>query len=200
MILATWLTWLIGLAQAGELGVRLDLYPRAEQQDVDAQLQWTPWLRWNNEDWIFKGTLGVDGEYTQSQTAETKTHSRQSQVLLGGEVEKRIRGENADGKSAEWLVGIGLQSNIPILSQYSSLYTDTEQQDVDAQLQNQFAEQAYTAFSLPVTFMIPIKEDFAVGLGARGTYRIRRTSSDFQTTYSSEMSLIPMLSIEGKAK
>ncbi len=194
------LTLLTDVVQAGELGFRLDISPNSyEETRHVSTLHWTPWIRWNNEAWVFKGNLGIDGEYTQSKTADTTTYSRQSRVLVGGEVEKRIPTKHPSGDTAEWLIGFGIQGNVPFLSQYSSLYTSTEQQDVDAQLQNQFAEQAYTAFSVPITFMIPLQDQLFVGLGARGTYKIRRTSSDFETTYSSEMTLIPMLTFEGRS-
>ena len=173
-------------------GIRLEGSQQPLNQELQTQyIQWTPWLTWHNEDWMLKSSLRYNGSYVQSKTAESSFQTRFSEMTVGAEAERRFGDEDL-----MWLIGFGAFTNIPFLVQQSSEYTTSEQSDIDAQLQNQKAETAYTQFRVPITFLIAINRHLSFGLGAHFSLNIQRSQSDFETVLETQTQTVPMLILD----
>ena len=173
-------------------GIRLEASPQIVNDELQTQyIQWTPWLKWQTEEWTLKGSLLYNSAYTQSNTAESSFQTRLTEMTLGAEVERRIGYDELT-----WLMGFGGFTNVPFVVQQSSEYTTSEQNDIDAQLQNKKAETAYTQFRVPVALLIPIKQHLSFGLGACFSLNIQRSQSDFETVLETQTQTVPLLILD----
>ena len=193
-----WYILAIGLSQASEdskasIHVRVEHLPLPENTSgLNSTLnRWTPWIVYSNNDWMIKGTLVANAQSQQSSTSETTEQALLSQTLLGLEGERIVPLNNLD-----WTIGFGLHSNLPIVRQYSSQFTESEQKDVDAQTQNQQAELSFTRMRIPCTVQIPIQKHLQVGLGFQVSYTIQRSQSDFTTYLNTALYSSPILTIQ----
>ena len=155
-----WYALTIGLSQAAEdslspVGLRIEHLPLPDNlSGLNSALnRWTPWVMYNHQYWNIKGTFMVNGQFQQSKTSETTEQTQLYQTLLGIEGERIL-----SSGIFEWNVGLGVQSNIPVVKQYSSQFTESEQEDVDVQTQNQQAELSFTSIRIPCTVQIPIQK------------------------------------------
>ena len=193
-----WYALAIGLAQAagnstGPLGLRVEHLPLPDNLNgLDGTLnRWTPWLVYNHQHWNIKGTISVNGQFQQSKTSETTEQTQLYQTLLGMEGERIVSSEHF-----EWTIGLGVQSNFPVVRQYSSQFTQSEQEDVDTQTQNQRAELSFTSIRFPCTVQIPLQDRLQIGLGLQTSYIIQRSESDFTTYLNTSWYSSPILMIE----
>ena len=193
-----WYLLAIGLSQASE-GSNHSIHMRVEHLPLPENIsglnstlnRWTPWIVYSNSDWMIKGTLVANAQSQQSNTSETTEQTLLSQTLLGLEGERIISLNNLD-----WTVGFGLHNNLPIVRQYSSQFTESEQEDVDAQTQSQQAELSFTRMRIPCTVQIPIQKHVQVGLGFQVSYTIQRSQSDFTTYLNTALYSSPILTIQ----
>jgi len=173
-------------------GLRLEASPQIGNDELHTQyIQWTPWLKWQTDDWTLKGSFLYNSSYTQSNTAESSLQTRLTEMTLGAEIERRFGSEELT-----WLIGFGGFTNIPFVVQQSSEYTASEQSDVDAQIQNKKAETAYTRFRIPIAVLIPVKQHLSFGLGACFSLNIQRSQSDFETLLETETQTVPLLILD----
>ena len=192
-----WYALTIGLSQAAEdslspVGLRIEHLPLPDNlSGLNSALnRWTPWVMYNHQYWNIKGTFMVNGQFQQSKTSETTEQTQLYQTLLGIEGERIL-----SSGIFEWNVGLGVQSNIPVVKQYSSQFTESEQEDVDVQTQNQQAELSFTSIRIPCTVQIPIQKHLQIGLGLQTSYIIQRSESDFTTYLNTSWYTSPILMI-----
>ena len=188
----------IGLSQASEdskhsINVRVEHLPLPENiNGLSSTLnRWTPWIVYSNSDWMIKGSLLANFQSQQSKTSETAEQTLLSQTHLGIEAERIVSLHNVD-----WTVGFGLHNNFPIVRQYSSQFTEPEQEDVDAQTQSQQADLSFTRVRIPCTVQIPIQKHLQVGLGFQVSYTIQRSQSDFTTYLNTALYSSPLLTLQ----
>ena len=193
-----WYLFAIGLSQATEgpehsIGLRVEYLPMPENlSGLNSTLnRWTPWLMYTNKGWNIKGSLLANAQSQQARTSETTEQTFSSQTLFA------IEGERiASSNHLDWTIGFGVQNNLPIIRQYSSQFTESEQDDVDTQTQNQQAELSFTRFRIPCTVQIPIQKHLQVGLGFQTSYTIQRSQSDFTTYLNTSWYTSPILTIQ----
>ena len=127
----------------------------------------------------------------QSKTSETFERTIFSQSLMGLEVERTIL-----SGQMQWNIGAGIQSNIPIITQHSTQFTELEQETVNTQTESQEAELAFTRLRTPCTVQIPVQKHLNIGLGVQTSYTIQRSQSDFTTYFNTSWYTSPIVTIE----
>ena len=152
---------------------------------------WMPWLVYTNREWTLKGSIIANAQTQQSNTSETVEQTLLSETILAFEGERIVSSKNVD-----WNIGFGIHSNLPIVKQYSSQFTDSEQDDVDTQTQNQQAELSFTRIRIPCTVQVPIHKHLQVGLGVQTSYTIQRSQSDFTTYLNTAWYTSPILTLQ----
>ena len=181
---------ILSLAEAKpHWGIRMDINPNIE--DNERFLEWTPWLTAQHQQWLFKGSLQYTQTHSTTRTSEStaKTNYQFWTPTLEAEY---IRPTN----HLEWHIGFGIESNFPLLSQTSSLFTETEQNDINTQLSNAKADLAYTKIRLPLIGFLPIEDQFQIGLGVLYAYTVQRTESDFETLWYGQSQTTPILCLQ----
>ena len=195
-----WYLLTLGLAQASDdspspLAIRIEHLPLPDDlSGLNSTFSpWMPWLVYTNREWSIKGSIVTNAQTQQSKTSETVEQTILSETLLGLEGERIIASDNFS-----WNVGLGVHSNLPLVRQYSSQFTDSEQDDVDTQTQNQQAELSFTRIRVPCTVQVPIHKRVQVGLGFQTTYTIQRSQSDFTTYLHTAWYTSPILTLQSR--
>ena len=193
-----WYFLSLGLSQASEdatapLSMRIEHLALPEDlSGLNSTLSpWMPWLVYTNPEWAFKGSIFANAQTQQSNTSETVEQTIISETLIAVEAERIIASKNFD-----WNIGFGVHSNLPLVKQYSSQFTDSEQDDVDTQTQNQQAELSFTRLRIPCTVQVPIHKHLQVGLGVQTSYTIQRSQSDFTTYFNTAWYTSPILTLQ----
>ena len=193
-----WYVFAIGLSHAAEnsdrpIGVRIEHLPLPDNlSDLnDTQSRWMPWLVYKKGEWNIKGSVMANSNSQQSKTSETTEQTVSSQTLLAIEGERILSSGHLN-----WTIGLGIHSNLPVIKQYSSQFTESEQEDVDTQVQNQMADLSFTRFRLPCTVQIPVQKHLQVGLGFQTSYTIQRSQSDFTTYLNTSWYTSPILTVQ----
>ncbi len=171
------------------LGIRMDLNPKVE--DTERFLEWTPWLTAQHQQWLLKGSLQYTQTHSTTRTSESTARTNYQFWTPALEVEYILPTSNI-----AWHIGFGIESNLPMLSQTSSLFTETEQNDLNTQLSNAKADLAYTQIRLPLIGFVPVHTQFKIGLGLLYTYTAQRTKSDFETLWYAEGLTTPTLCLQ----
>ena len=192
------LLWTLSVVHAQEndayyFGLRIEHQPIPETvSGLNGTIdKWLPWMIYSNPKWTFKGTVLPNLSSQQSKTSETIDNLLISQTLLSLEGERTISSD-----ILHWNIGLGLQSNIPLIKQQSTQYTELEQEDVDTQIQNQEAEIAYTRIRIPCTVQVPIQKHLQFGLGFQTSYTIQRSQSDFTTYFNTSWYTSPIIFVQ----
>lgn len=173
-------------------GFRVEHLPAIEAQEVNETIHpWIPWFIFGNQNWTLKGTFLTNSMSQQSKTSETFERTIFSQSLMGLEVERTIL-----SGQLQWNIGAGIQSNIPIITQQSTQFTELEQETVNTQTESQEAELAFTRLRIPCTVQIPIQKHLNIGLGVQTSYTLQRSQSDFTTYFNTSWYTSPIVTIE----
>lgn len=174
-------------------GARVEHMPDFQKESAQnvSLHSWLPWCIYGHNTWLIKGSVLSYGSSQRANTSETQTSIVTSEVFLALEAEKIF-----SLRSFNWHVGFGVQSNVPIINQRSSQFTEREQEDIDIQLQNTRAALSYTGIRMPVMVQLPIHSNLSFGIGLQNILLLQRSESDYTTYFDTTWRTSPLLSIQ----
>ena len=151
----------------------------------------TPWLVFNNEDWQFRSTVVPHLRFQQTMTSVSTTKNTIGQIHSAVVLERKI-----PTNTHTWLTGIGVWYNAPIVNQSSDVFSEEEQESVDAQNSVVQAEIRSLDINIPLSIAIPVNPNIIMGIGITYHWVIQYTSNEVERQWTHQTFPTPSMYIQ----